>query len=48
MGGLADGRVIHVKIGANGPHDHLARVQPHTDAERDAVLTPDALGVSFH
>ena len=32
MGGLADRRVVHVQIAADGADDHLARVQPDADA----------------
>ena len=35
---LADRRVVHVQIAADGAHDHLARVQPDADADRHAVL----------
>jgi len=45
MGCLADRRVVHVKIAADGAHDHLARVQAHADAGRHAMLPSHQLGV---
>ena len=48
MGGLAHRGVVHVQIGADRAHDHLARVQAHADADRDAVLPSHALGVPLH
>jgi len=48
MRGLADSRVIHVQIGADRPDDHLPRVQPDADLDRDAVRTKHAVAVPFH
>jgi hypothetical protein len=48
MGGLPDSGVVHVQIGADRPHDHAARVQTDADADREAVLPADPLGVSPH
>ena len=31
---LADGRVVHVQVAADGAHDDLARVQPDADPDR--------------
>ena len=35
--GLADGRVVHMQVVANGAHHHLARVQPHADPHLQAM-----------
>ena len=35
---LAHRGVVHVQVGADGPHHHLARVHPDADADGDAVL----------
>jgi hypothetical protein len=35
--GLADGRVVHVQVVANGPHHHLPRVEADADLHLDAV-----------
>ena len=48
VGGLADGRVVHAEVGPDRPNDHLAGIQAHAYADRDAVLSPDALGVPLH
>jgi hypothetical protein len=34
VGGLANGRVVHVQVVANTPHHHLAGVEPHPDLHR--------------
>jgi hypothetical protein len=34
-----------VKIGADSPNDHRARVQTYADADRDAVLPSHSFGV---
>ena len=48
MGGLTDCRIVHVEIGADGPNHHLAGVQAHPDADRDAVIPTYALGIPLH
>jgi hypothetical protein len=48
MGRLPDGRIIHVQVTADGPHDHLARIEPHPDLLRDALSALDLLGILFH
>jgi hypothetical protein len=45
MGRLSDRGVVHVQVRADSPNDHLTRIQTHADPQRDAVLTPDALGI---
>jgi hypothetical protein len=45
VGDSADGGVVHMQIGAKGAHDHLARVQVHADAKRNAQLAANLLGV---
>ena len=37
MRGLSHRGVIHAQIAADGPHHHLARVEPHADPRRDVV-----------
>ena len=37
MRGLANGRVVHVQVVADGTHDHLARVETDTDLHLHAV-----------
>jgi hypothetical protein len=45
MGRLADGRVVHVQIAADGAHDNLARVEPDPDLDVDAVGATSLLRV---
>src|SRR5262249_33232643 len=44
---LADGRVVHMKVAADGANDHLARVQADTDPDRYTLDPADTLGISF-
>ena len=46
MGGLADGRVVHVEIVANGPYNHLAGIQSDPDLHLDAMLAAHLLTVA--
>ena len=48
MGGLANGRVIHVQIIANGAHHHLARVEPDAHLQGDPVGPLDLGGILLH
>jgi hypothetical protein len=48
MRGLADGRVAHVEIAADGVHDDLARVEPDPDLHDHAVSAASFLRVSLH
>jgi hypothetical protein len=43
---LAHGRVVHSKVGADGPDDRLAGVEPDADLHVDPVGSTDLLGVS--
>ena len=45
---LADGRVVHVEIAADGAHDDLAGIQPDADLQVHAVGIEDALGMALH
>ena len=47
VGGLADGRVVHVQVAADGADDHLAGVHADPDVQRHARGPVDLLGVSF-
>ena len=44
--GLADGRVVHVQIVANGPHHHLAGVEANPDLHLDAMPAAHLLAVA--
>jgi hypothetical protein len=46
--GLADRRVIHVQVAADGPHDDLAGVEADANLHLDAVRAPGLLGVPLH
>ena len=46
--GLAHRRVVHVQVVANGPHHHLAGVEPDADLQRQAVRAAHLLGVAAH
>jgi hypothetical protein len=48
VGGLPDGRVVHVQVAADGAHHDGAGVQPHADHEHGRVSAPDLLGVLLH
>ena len=37
MRGLADRRIVHVQVVADGPHDHSPGVQAHPDVDVDTV-----------
>ena len=45
---LADGGVVHPQIRADGPHEHVARVQPDADLDGEAVSAAHAVGVLLH
>ena len=45
---LADGRVIHVQIIANGAHHHLTSVEPDTDLHRQPLRAPHLLSIALH
>ena len=45
---LADRGVVHVQIAADRTHNNLARVEPHSDADRDPLLATQPLGVPLH
>jgi hypothetical protein len=47
MGCLADGRVVHAEIAADGPHHDLARVQPDADLDVHAVGMTRVLRVAL-
>ena len=38
-------RVIHMQIVANGPHHHLAGVEPHPQLQQHAVRAAHLLGI---
>jgi hypothetical protein len=44
VSGLADGSVVHVQIAADGADHDLARVEPDTNLNRDAVGTTGLFG----
>ena len=48
MGRLADRRVVHVQIAADGAHDDLARVEPDPDLHVHAVRVARLLRVAHH
>ena len=48
MGRLADRRVVHVEIAADGAHDDLARVEPDPDLHVHAVRAARLLRVAHH
>ena len=43
--GLTYRRVVHAQIGADGADHHLARVEPDTNLDEDAVRAEDPVGV---
>jgi hypothetical protein len=45
---LANSRVIHVQITADGAHHDLSRVQPHADLHVHAVRPARVLGIPLH
>ena len=45
MRSLTHSRVVHAKVGADGPDDHLAGVEPDPDLHVDPVGSTDLLGV---
>ena len=45
MGRQPDGGVIHVQITADGPHDYLARIEPHADLHGRAAPALDLVHV---
>ena len=45
---LADGRVVHVQIAADGAHDDLAGVEPDADLHVHAVGAAHLLRVALH
>jgi hypothetical protein len=47
MRGLSHRGVIHAQIAADGPHHHLARVEPHADPRRDVVGAHHLARVAF-
>ena len=46
MRGLADRRVVHAEIAADGAHDHLAGVESDADLDLDTVLPAQLGGVA--
>ena len=45
---LADGRIVHVQVAADGADDDLARVQTDTDLHLDAMGAPDRFAIALH
>jgi hypothetical protein len=45
---LADGRIVHVEIVADGTNDDLARIKPDSDLHVDSVRAADVLRVALH
>ena len=43
-----DGRVLHIEIVTDGTHHHLARMEPHTDVHREALIPANLLAVASH
>ena len=48
MRGLANGRVVHVQVVADGAYHHLARVETDANLHLDAVHTPYLRTVAPH
>ena len=48
MGRLPDGGVVHVEVTADGPHDHLAGVEPHANLHGCAAAALDLVRVEVH
>ena len=46
--GLADRRVVHVQVIANGAHHHLAGVEPDADLHGDAMGAAHLVGIVSH
>ena len=46
MGRLADGRVVHSQVAADGADHHLARVQADSDLDHDPVTPADLLRIA--
>jgi hypothetical protein len=46
VGRLADRGIVDAEVAADGPDHDLAGVQPDPDLDRDAVGTPDLVGVA--
>ena len=45
---LPDGRVVHVQVVADGPHDHVAGVEPDAALHRQSVRPAHLLAVAAH
>src|SRR4030095_12251971 len=48
MGGLPDRRVVHVEVAADGPHHHLARVEPDANLDGNALGAANLVGIVPH
>jgi hypothetical protein len=48
MGGLPDRRVVHAEVAADGPHHHLARVEPHANLDGNALGAANLVRVVPH
>ena len=48
MRGLADGRVVHVQVVANGPHHDLPGVEPDAHPQRQTVGAAHVVGIAPH
>ena len=48
MGGLPDGRVVHVQVVANGAHHHFPGVEAHAHAQLQAPGAAHLLGIGAH
>jgi hypothetical protein len=46
--GLADRRVVHVQVVADGPHHHFAGVEPHARLHLQAVGAAHLFSVAAH
>ena len=45
---LADGRVVHMQIVANGAHHYLTSVEPDPDLHRQSLRAPHLLSIALH
>ena len=46
VGGLPHGRIVHVQVVANRPHDDFPRIEPHARLQLQAVGPADLLGIA--
>ena len=48
MHGLADRRVIHLQVVADGADHHFAGIQTHSDLNRHTFRPPHSVSIAIH